>query len=164
MPTSVDAWNRNFVAYEDALASFYALQDQTAMTLEQSRLLKEELVRLASLRKSIIEEKRRLRAEGDDGRVAEISRERATIVIDDTAFDVADLSADRSVRDGAVLQLGFRLDPSLTRKLVNLTAPVEIRFPFGDATLTAMFRLVNFRIVAGHFVFRFASVHPGGAG
>ena len=81
-----EEWRQHFVAYEDALASFYSLQDATQSTLEQSYALTGHLDRLASLRTPILESGRQLRASADDGRVTEIERERATIEIDGVLF------------------------------------------------------------------------------
>jgi hypothetical protein len=49
-----EVWKEDFVAYEDSLASFYALQDATQLTLEQSYSIASQLDRLASLRRSLL--------------------------------------------------------------------------------------------------------------
>jgi hypothetical protein len=51
--TSIESWRHELIAYEDALASFYALQDRTLQSLEQSVELLRAMERLASLRRSI---------------------------------------------------------------------------------------------------------------
>src|SRR5262245_14653506 len=53
MATSIVAWNEHFVAYESALASFYALQDAIEQTVEHSRELVAQLDRITSLREPL---------------------------------------------------------------------------------------------------------------
>jgi hypothetical protein len=159
--TLQEEWKRYFVAYEDALASFYSLQEATEQTLEQSRAAAIELNRIASLRMSIGDVKRRLQASADNDRVAEIERDRATVELDGVGVDVLDLVATRGAAFGSVLELSFRIDPKLVPQLVDLTKPVRIRFPFGESTYTASCRLVRFRLVQHEFAFRFAVVDPG---
>ena len=153
-------WKEHFVAYEDALGSFYALQDQTRATLEQSRTIKSHIDRLATLRKSTLDARRELRESPDDGRVAEIERERATLDLDGVPFYVMDLVANRAPPDDAVLELSFRVDPKAIRKFVKLTEPIRIKFPFGDSAFVAGCRLVRFRLVRDEFAFRFTTVDP----
>ncbi|HWN40286.1 MAG TPA: hypothetical protein VNP02_17410 [Gammaproteobacteria bacterium] len=72
-----ELWRQRFVAYEDALASFHALQDETQSTLEQSASITSQLGQLDDLRDAILEARRQFRASADDRRVAEIERETA---------------------------------------------------------------------------------------
>jgi len=154
-----EPWRQHFVAYEDALAAFYALKHDE-WTLEQSRSVSRELDRIAELHKSILDARRQFRAATDDGRVAEIERPRATLELDGVPFDVMDLIANRTTADDAVLELCFRVDPLTIPRFVKLVAPIRIKFPFGESTYVAMCRLVRFRMIRGHFVFRFATVDP----
>ena len=155
-----DEWKEHFIAYEDALASFYALQDATQATLDQSRTIRGHIDRLATLRKSTLDARRQLRESSDDGRVAEIEREQATLDLDGVPFYVMDLVANRAPPDDAVLELSFRVDPRAIPKFVKLTEPVRIKFPFGDSAFVAGCRLVRFRLVRDEFAFRFATVDP----
>jgi hypothetical protein len=155
-----DEWRKHFVAYEDALASFYSLHDATQETLEDSRSLVEHLARLASLRKPILEARRQLRAAANGGKVTDIDRERTAIDVDGVTFAVMDLVANRAPPDDTVLELSFRVAPKSISKFVKLTEPVRIRFPFGDSTFVALCRLVRFRMVRDEFAFRFATVDP----
>lgn len=157
---TVEDWRRHFVAYEDALASFYSLQDATQQAIDQSQAITSRQAALARLRVPIHEVSRELRASADDGRVAEIERKRATVEIDGVAFSVMDLAANRSVPDDTLLELSFRVDPKSIPRFVNLTGPVRIRFPFGDTTYLAACRLVHFKFVSHEFSFRFAIVDP----
>jgi hypothetical protein len=156
-----EEWKRHFVAYEDAVASFYSLQDATEQTLEQSRAAASYLNRIASLRTSIRDVRRRLQASADNDRVAEIERDHAAIELDGIHIDVLDLVATRGATLGSVLELSFRIDPKLMPQLADLTKPVRIRFPFGESTYVASCRLVRFRLVHHEFAFRFAIVDPG---
>src|SRR5262245_8749548 len=92
-------WRQHFVAYEDALASYYALKDKTDWTLEQSRSITSELDRLALLRKSVHDARSEFRAGADDGRVVEIERPFASLELDGVPFEVMDLVANRAVAD-----------------------------------------------------------------
>jgi hypothetical protein len=154
-----DQWKRHFVAYEDTLASFYSLQDATHLTLQQSYALRSERRRLDTLRRSLLDLRRELSSAPDDRRVAEIERERTTIDLDGVPFPVMDLVANRVARD-AVLELSFRVDPKSIPRIVKLTGPIRIKFPFNDSTFVAAYRLVYFRLVRDHFAFRFATVDP----
>src|SRR5690349_1724034 len=127
-----ELWRQRFVAYEDALASFYALQDNTDWTLQQSRSIASELDRLARLRNSLIDARRQFRAAADDGRVAEIERPRATLELAGVPFEVMDLVANRATLDATILELGFRVDPLTIPRFVKLTTPIKIKFPFGE--------------------------------
>jgi hypothetical protein len=153
-----EQWRQHFAAYEDALASFYSLQDATRSMLEQSYA--NRLDRLAALRMSVLDARRQLRAATNDGRVAEIERERAAIHIDGVPFHVMDLVGNRAAPGDTVLELSFRVDPKSLPLFVNLTGPVQIRFPFGQTTFVAAYRLVHFRLVGDEFAFRFATVDP----
>jgi len=153
-----ERWRQHFAAYEDALASFYSLQDSTRSMLEQSHA--NRLERLAALRTSVLQAGRDLRASTSDGRVAEIERERATIDIEGICFQVMDLMGNRTATGDTVLELSFRVDPKSLPRFVNLTGPVQVRFPFGQTTFVAAYRLVHFRLVGDEFAFRFATVDP----
>jgi hypothetical protein len=155
-----ETWKRQFVAYEDTLASFYALQDSTQLTLEQSYSIGQRIDRLDELRKSLLEARGQLRASADDGRVAEIERKQAAIQLDGVSFDVEDLVASRTAGNDTVLELSFRVDPLSLPRFVKLTSPIRIKFPFGESIYVAAFRLVRFRMVRDQFVFRFATVDP----
>ena len=155
-----EVWKEHFVAYEDALASFYALQDATELTLEQSYSIGRELDRLASLRRSLLSARVQFRAAADDGRVIEIERPTASLEIDGVPFEVMDLVADRAPPNDALLELGFRVDPLAIPRFVKLTTPIRIKFPFGASTYVAACRLVLFRMIRNQFVFRFATVDP----
>lgn len=155
-----EVWKRDFVAYEDMLASFYALQDSTQLTLEQSYSIGNRLDRLEVLRKSLLEALGELRASADDGRVAEIERKQAAIQLDGVSFDVEDLVASRTAGNDILLELSFRVDPLSIPRFVKLTSPIRIKFPFGESTYVAAFRLVRFRMIRNQFVFRFATVDP----
>jgi hypothetical protein len=155
-----DEWSRHFVAYEDALASFYSLQDETQRALDESRAIRCGLDGLARLREPILEASRRLRSSADGGRVAEIDRERATLHIDGARFDVRDLVANRMPAPDALLELSFRVDPKSILRFVNLTGTVRISFPFAGSTYVAACRLVKFKLVRHEFAFSFATVDP----
>ena len=155
-----ELWRQRFVAYEDALGSFYALQDETQSTLEQSYSIGKQLGQLAGLRSGVLEARRQLRELGDGRRVAEIERRTATLELDGVRFDVMDLVANRTSSDTTILELSFRADPQAIPQFVNLTAPVRIKFPFGESTYVAACRLIRFRMVRDVFVFRFATVDP----
>ena len=94
-----ELWRQRFIAYEDALASFYALQDETQLTLEQSYTLGQQLDQPEDLRSAILEARRQFRASADDRRVAEIERPTATLEVDGVRFDVMDLVANRTPSD-----------------------------------------------------------------
>src|SRR5262245_22634605 len=153
-------WRQHFVAYEDALASFYALQDNTQATLEQSHSIAGQLDRLETLRGSLRDARREFVASTDDGRVAEIDRPQATLELDGVRFDVLDLVANRTAPTDALLEISFRVDPLKIPRFVKLTTPIKIKFPFGESTYTASCRLVRFRMISNQFVFRFATVDP----
>ena len=155
-----EAWRQHFVAYEDALASFYALQDATQVTLEQSYSLTGQLDRLETLRRSLLDARRQFKASADDGRIVEIDRPRATLALDGVFFDVMDLMANRAAPNDTLLELSFRVDPLTIPRFVKLTTPIRIRFPFGESTYVAACRLVRFRMIRNQFVFRFATVDP----
>ena len=155
-----EVWRQRFVAYEDALASFYALQDATQLTLEQSYSVAGQLDRLGELRKSLLNARVQFRAVADDGRVVEIERPSASLELDGVPFEVMDLVADRAPQNGALLELGFRVDPLTLPRFVKLTTPIRIKFPFGESTYVAACRLVRFRMIRNEFAFRFATVDP----
>jgi hypothetical protein len=159
--TSVeDVWRQHFVAYEDALASFYALQDATQVTLEQSYSMASQRDRLETLRRSVLDARRQFRASADDGRVAEIERPQASLDLDGVRFDVLDLTANRTGPNDALLELSFRVDPLTIPRFVKLTTPIRITFPFGQSTYVAACRLLHFKMIRNQFVFRFATVDP----
>jgi len=159
--TLVEAvWKQRFVAYEDALTAFYSLQEATQLTLEQSYSIASQLDRLAAMRGQITEACRQFRSAADDGRVVEIERSQATLELAGIPFDVMDLVANRSSSDDTVLELSFRVDPLTMPRFVKLTTPIRIKFPFGESTYVASCRLVRFRMIRDHFVFRFATVDP----
>ena len=153
-------WRQHFVAYEDALASFYALQDATQLTLEQSYSTRSQLDRLAALRQSLLDTRRQFQASADDGRVAEIERPGASLCLDGVRFDVMDLVANRTGPNGALLEISFRVDPLTIPRFVKLTTPIRIKFPFGESTYVAACRLLRFKMIRDQFVFRFATVDP----
>jgi hypothetical protein len=155
-----EVWREHFVAYEDALASFYALQDATELTLEHSYSLVRRIDQLETLRRSLIDARRSFRTSGDDGRVIEIERPQATLEVDGVPFDVMDLVANRAAPNDTLLELSFRVDPSTIPRFVKLTNPIRIKFPFGESTYVAACRLVRFRMIRNQFVFRFATVDP----
>jgi hypothetical protein len=93
-----EVWKEHFVAYEDALASFYALQESTQLTLEQSYSVRSQLDRLGTLRQSLLDARRPFQASADDGRVVDIERPRATLELDGVPFEVIDLVANRAPR------------------------------------------------------------------
>jgi hypothetical protein len=93
-----EVWKEHFVAYEDALASFYALQESTQLTLEQSYSVRSQLDRLGTLRQSLLDARRHFQASADDGRVVDIERPRATLELDGVPFEVIDLVANRAPR------------------------------------------------------------------
>lgn len=163
--SSIEAeWRKHFVAYEDALTSFYALQEDTKRTLEQSAALTSELERLRRLRKPILEVRRQLRASAAvNGRVAEIERELATIELDGVPLEVRDLAASRVAPNDTLLELSFRADAASMPRFVKLTEPVRIGFPFGDSSFVAACRLIRFRMIRDEFAFRFATVDPSAA-
>ena len=155
-----EVWRKQFVAYEDALASFYALEDATALTLGRSYSVRTQLDRLGTLRRSLLDARRHFLASADDGRVVDIDRPRATLELDGVPFRVMDLVANRAAPNDALLELNFRVDPLTIPRFVKLTTPIRIKFPFGDSTYVAACRLVRFRMVRDEFVFRFATVDP----
>ena len=155
-----EVWRRQFVAYEDALGSFYALQDRTQMTLEESYSIASQIDRLGTLRQSLLDACREFRASADDGRVVDIERPRATLDLDGVTFDVMDLVANRAPPNDTLLELSFRVDPLTIPRFVKLTTPIRITFPFGESTYVAACRLVRFKMIRNQFVFRFATVDP----
>jgi hypothetical protein len=155
-----EVWKQHFVAYEDALASYYALRDATQLTLEQSYSIARQLDRLEDLRQSVLEARRDFQASGDDGRVVEIERSHASLELDGVRFEVTDLIANRTGPTGALLELSFRVDPLTLPRFVKLTTPIRIKFPFGTSTYVAACRLLKFRMIGDHFLFRFATVDP----
>ncbi|HVJ31303.1 MAG TPA: hypothetical protein VNA66_13400 [Gammaproteobacteria bacterium] len=155
-----ELWRQHFVAYEDALTSFYALQDEVQVTLEQSYSMGGRLNELEALRRQIFEVRRQFRASADDGRVVEIERPTATLELDGVPFGVMDLVANRAASDATVLELSFRVDPLTIPRFVKLTTPIRIKFPFGESTYVAVCRLVRFRMIRNQFVFHFATVDP----
>ena len=155
-----EVWKERFIAYEDSLASFYALQDATQLTLEQSYSIASQLDRLASLRRSLLNARVQFRAAADDGRVIEIERPTASLELDGIPFEVVDLVANRVPPSETLLELSFRVDPLTIPRFVKLTTPIRIKFPFGESTYVAACRLVRFRMIGDQFVFRFATVDP----
>ena len=160
MSASTEGWRSRFIAYEDALASFYELQDGTRQTLEQSvdvmRAMEE---RLASFRRSIFEARRGLDLSVANDRVVEIERDRASIEIAGAPLLATNLVANVA-RAGSVLQLSFRMDPKSTKHFPKVAGNTRIKFPFADSTYVAVFRLVAVKMEPDYFAFTFATVDP----
>ncbi len=160
MSTSTEGGLSHLIAYEDALASFYELQDGTREALEQSvevmRALQE---RLASFRRSIFEARRDLALSGANDRVLEIERSSASVEVAGSPLLATNLVANIA-RGGSVLQLSFRMDPKSTKRFPNVAGNVRIRFPFADSAYTAVFRLVAVKMEPDYFAFTFATVDP----
>jgi hypothetical protein len=158
--TSTEGWRIRFVAYEDALASFYALQDGTQQTLEHSvELMRTMEERLASFRRSIFELRRELGLSGANDRVLEIERDRASIEIAGAPLLATNLVANVA-RSGSVLHLSFRMDPKSTKHFPKVSGHVRIKFPFADSAYVAVFRLVAVKMEPAYFAFTFATVDP----
>jgi hypothetical protein len=68
--------------------------------------------------------------------------------------------ASRAPPNDTLLELSFRVDPLGIPRVVKLTSPIRIQFPFGESTYAAACRLVRFRMIRDEFVFRFATVDP----
>ena len=160
MSTSAEDWRHRFVVYEDALASFFELQEGTRQALEQSgegiRALQE---RLATFRRSLFEARRGLDLPEASDRVVEIERASASIEIAGAALLVTNLVANVA-RAGCVLHLSFQMDPKVSKRFPNIVGHVRIRFPFADSTYFAMFRLVAVKMEPDYFAFTFATVDP----
>lgn len=159
MSTSTEVWRNHFVAYEDALASFYALQDGTQQTLGESVEIMRAMEQLASFRRSIFESRRDLGLSGANDRVVEIEREGACIEIAGAPLRATNLVANVA-RAGSVLHLSFRMDPKSTKRFPKVSGHVRIKFPVADATYVAVFRLVAVKMEPDYFAFTFATVDP----
>lgn len=159
MSTSTEGWRNDFVAYEDALASFYALEDSTRQALEQSSEIMRTMERLATLRRSIFESRRDLGLSGANDQVVDIQRERASIEIAGSPLLATHLVANVA-RGGSVLHLSFRMNPKFTTRFPKVAGHVRIRFPFAESTYVAVFRLTAAKMEPDYFAFTFASVDP----
>jgi hypothetical protein len=157
--TSTEGWRNRFVAYEDALASFYALQDGTQRALEQSVEIMRAMEQLASVRRSIFEARRDLDLSGANDRVLEIERDGASVEIAGAPLLVTHLVANVA-RSGSVLHLSFRMDPKSTKHFPKVAGHVRIKFPFADSAYVAVFRLVAVKMEPAYFAFTFATVDP----
>jgi hypothetical protein len=157
--TSTEGWRNHFVAYEDALASFYALQDGTQQTLDESVEIMRAMEQLANVRRSIFEARRDLGLSGANDRVLDIERERASVEIAGTPLLATNLVANVG-RAGSVLHLSFRMDPRSTKRFPKVSGHVRIRFPFADAAYVAVFRLVAVKLEPDYFAFTFATIDP----
>jgi hypothetical protein len=157
---STDGLRNQLIAYEDALASFYELQDGTRQVLEQSvEIMRTLHERLASFRRSIFEARRDLTVWGASDRVIEIERDSATIEVADTALLATNLVANVA-RAGSVLHLSFRVDPKSNARFPNVAGRVRIRFPFADSVYVAEFRLLAVKMEPDYFAFTFATIDP----
>jgi hypothetical protein len=157
--TSTEGWRKHFIAYEDALASFYELQDDTQRTLDQSVEITRAMEQLASFRRSIFEARRDLGLSGANDRIHEIERDGASIEVAGTPLRATNLVANVA-RAGSVLQLSFRMDPKSTKRFPKVSGHVQIKFPFADAAYVAVFRLVAVKLEPDYFAFTFATVDP----
>ena len=159
MSTSTEGWRDRFIAYEDALASFYALQDGTRETLEQSVEIIHAMERLANVRRSIFEARRDLTLSGSNDRVLEIERDSASIEVAGTPLLATHVVANVA-RAGSVLHLSFRMDPKSTKRFPKVAGHVRIKFPFADVAYVAVFRLVAVKLEPDYFAFTFVTVDP----
>jgi len=157
--TSIESWHHELIAYEDALASFYALQDRTLQSLEQSVELLRAMERLASLRRSIFVARRDLDLSGANDRVVEIQRDSASIEVAGAPLLATHLVANVA-RSGSVLHLSFRMDVKSAKHFPKVSGQVRIRFPFADSAYVAIFRLVAVKMEPDYFAFTFATVDP----
>jgi len=157
--TSTEGWRDRFIAYEDALASFYALQDGTRETLEQSVEIIHAMERLANVRRSIFEARRDLTLSGSNDRVLEIERDSASIEVAGTPLLATHVVANVA-RAGSVLHLSFRMDPKSTKRFPKVAGHVRIKFPFADVAYVAVFRLVAVKLEPDYFAFTFVTVDP----
>jgi hypothetical protein len=155
--TSTEGWRNHFVAYEDALASFYELQDGTRQTLDQSAEIRRAMERLAIFRRSIFEARRDLGVSEANDRVLEADR--ASIEIAGAPLLATNVAAYVG-RAGSVLHLSFRMDPKSTQRFPKVAGHVRIRFPFADSIYVAVFRLVAVKMEPDYFAFTFATVDP----
>jgi hypothetical protein len=159
MAASTERWLDHFIDYEDALGSFYALQDATQDVLAQSAEAMGGAERIAGLRKSVLEAHRELRWSAATGRVLDIERASGSVDVDGTALRVTNVVAYLA-HPGAVLHLGFRADSRSLRRLPKVAGLVRIKFPFAEWAYVADFRLVGFKIQRDYFAFQFATVDP----
>jgi hypothetical protein len=157
--TSTEGWRNRFIAYEDALASFYALQDSTLQTLGESVEIMRSMEQLAGFRKSIFDARRDLGLSGAKDRVVEIERAQATIEVAGAPLLATHLVANVALA-GSVLHLSFRMDPKSTKRFPKVAGHVRIKFPFADSTYVAVFRLVAVKMEPDYFAFTFATVDP----
>jgi hypothetical protein len=156
---TTEGWRNHLIAYEDALASFYALQDGTRETLDQSVDIIRSMERLASFRRSIFEARRDFGLSGANDRVVEIERGSASIEIAGAPLLATHLAANVA-RAGSVLHLSFRMDPKSTKRFPKVAGHVRIKFPFADSDYVAVFRLVAVKMEPEYFAFTFATVDP----
>ncbi len=159
MSTSIDTWRNHFVAYEDALASFYELQDGTLRTLEHSAEVMRASEQLASFRRSIFEARRDVHVSVANDRVLEIERDSASIEVCGAPLRATNVVANVA-RNGSVLHLSFRMDPKSTKHFPKVAGHVRIRFPFADSVYVAVFRLTAVKMEPDYFAFTFATVDP----
>jgi hypothetical protein len=152
-------WRAHFIDYEDALASFYELQDGTRQTLEQSAEIMHAMQQLASVRRSIFEARRDLSLSEANDRVAEIERGSASIEVAGAPLLATHLVANVA-RAGSVLHLSFRMDPKSTKRFPKVAGQVRIKFPFADSYYVAVFRLVAVKMEPDYFAFTFATIDP----
>src|SRR4029079_14082096 len=122
--TSTEGWRNRFIAYEDALASFYALQDSTLQTLGESVEIMRSMEQLAGFRKSIFDARRDLGLSGAKDRVVEIERAQATIEVAGAPLLATHLVANVA-RAGSVLHLIFRMDPKSTKRFPKVAGHVR---------------------------------------
>ena len=159
MSTSTENWRNHFVAYEDALGSFYELQDGTRTALEHSAEVMRASEQLASYRRSIFEARRDLHLSGANDRGVEIERDSAAIEVAGAPPLATHLIANVA-RSGSVLHLSFRMDPKSTKHFPKVAGHVRIRFPFVDSAYVAVFRLIAVKMEPDYFAFTFATVDP----
>lgn len=157
--TSTDNWRNHFVAYEDALASFYELQDGTRRALEHSAEVMRSSEQLASFRRLIFEARRDFHLSAANDRIVEIERESASIEVAGAPLLATNLVANVA-RAGSVLHLSFRMDPKSTKHFPKVAGHVRIRFPFVDSVYVAVFRLIAVKMESDYFAFTFATVDP----
>ena len=159
MSTSAEPLRNQFVAYEDALASFYELQDGTRRMLEQSVEVMRASEQLVGLRRSLFVARRDLGLSAENDRMLAIERDRASIEVAGAPVLATNLVANVA-RNGSALHLSFRMDPKSTKHFPKVAGHVRIRFPFVDKTYVAVFRLVAVKMEPDYFSFTFATVDP----
>ena len=115
--------------------------------------------RLANLRRSIFEARRDLDLSGENDRVFEIERARASIEIAGAPLLATNVVA-HAARANSVLHLSFRMDPKATKHFPRVAGNVRIKFPFADSTYIAVFHLVSAKMEPDYFAFTFATIDP----